>query len=58
MAKKRISLFHEGNAELSDLLGGKGANLAEMTNIGKIIKCKYSNNVMTIPPIFYVQNRS
>jgi pyruvate,orthophosphate dikinase len=34
MTKKRISLFHEGNAELSDLLGGKGANLAEMTNIG------------------------
>ena len=34
MAEKRISLFHEGNAELSDLLGGKGANLAEMTNIG------------------------
>ena len=34
MTKKRISLFHEGNAELSALLGGKGANLAEMTNIG------------------------
>ena len=34
MSEKRISLFHEGNAELSDLLGGKGANLAEMTNIG------------------------
>ena len=31
---KRVCLFHEGNAELRDLLGGKGANLAEMTNIG------------------------
>ena len=32
--KKRVWLFHEGNAQLGDLLGGKGANLAEMTNIG------------------------
>ena len=27
-------LFDEGNSSMSDLLGGKGANLAEMTNIG------------------------
>ena len=26
--------FHEGNKDLKDLLGGKGANLAEMTNLG------------------------
>src|SRR5437667_5480467 len=31
---KRVLLFHEGNAKMRDLLGGKGANLAEMTNIG------------------------
>ncbi|MCX6358975.1 MAG: pyruvate, phosphate dikinase [Armatimonadetes bacterium] len=31
---KRVWLFQEGNATLRDLLGGKGANLAEMTNIG------------------------
>ncbi len=31
---KRVYLFHEGNASMRDLLGGKGANLAEMTNIG------------------------
>jgi pyruvate,orthophosphate dikinase len=31
---KRVWLFHEGNATMRDLLGGKGANLAEMTNIG------------------------
>src|SRR2546422_3494950 len=31
---KRVYLFHEGNATMRDLLGGKGANLAEMTNIG------------------------
>ena len=32
--QKRVWLFHEGNATMRDLLGGKGANLAEMTNIG------------------------
>src|SRR5256712_6753492 len=26
--------FHEGNKDMKDLLGGKGANLAEMTNMG------------------------
>src|SRR5437879_404844 len=26
--------FHEGNRDMKDLLGGKGANLAEMTNLG------------------------
>ena len=34
MPSKHIYLFREGNAGLQDLLGGKGANLAEMTNIG------------------------
>lgn len=34
MAKKYVYLFREGNADMRDLLGGKGANLAEMTNIG------------------------
>lgn len=32
--KKRVYLFEEGNAQMRSLLGGKGANLAEMTNIG------------------------
>ncbi|MCS6861841.1 MAG: pyruvate, phosphate dikinase, partial [Abditibacteriales bacterium] len=31
---KRVWLFAEGNKDMRDLLGGKGANLAEMTNIG------------------------
>src|SRR5438270_1285665 len=34
MSSKRVYLFREGNATMRDLLGGKGANLAEMTNIG------------------------
>src|SRR4051794_16798123 len=31
---KRVWLFEEGNAKMRDELGGKGANLAEMSNIG------------------------
>ncbi|MBR4763531.1 MAG: pyruvate, phosphate dikinase, partial [Lachnospiraceae bacterium] len=34
MSKKYCYLFSEGNADMRELLGGKGANLAEMTNIG------------------------
>ena len=34
MSKKFVYLFSEGNAKMRELLGGKGANLAEMTNIG------------------------
>ena len=34
MSKKYVYLFSEGNAQMRELLGGKGANLAEMTNIG------------------------
>ncbi len=34
MAKKYVYLFTEGNGSMRELLGGKGANLAEMTNLG------------------------
>ena len=34
MATKWVYLFKEGNADMRNLLGGKGANLAEMTNLG------------------------
>ena len=34
LKKKFVYLFSEGNAKMRELLGGKGANLAEMTNIG------------------------
>ncbi len=34
MAKKYVYLFSEGNKDMRELLGGKGANLAEMTNLG------------------------
>ena len=34
MSKKYVYLFAEGNGKMKELLGGKGANLAEMTNLG------------------------
>ena len=34
MAKKYVYLFKEGNKDMREILGGKGANLAEMTNLG------------------------
>jgi pyruvate,orthophosphate dikinase len=34
MAKKYVYLFSEGNGSMRELLGGKGANLAEMTGLG------------------------
>ena len=34
MSEKYVYLFSEGNGKMRELLGGKGANLAEMTNLG------------------------
>ncbi|MEG0691903.1 MAG: PEP/pyruvate-binding domain-containing protein, partial [Oscillospiraceae bacterium] len=34
MSKKFVYLFSEGSGSMRELLGGKGANLAEMTNLG------------------------
>ena len=34
MVTKYVYLFNEGNASMRNLLGGKGANLAEMTSLG------------------------
>ena len=34
MSNKYVYLFSEGNGSMRELLGGKGANLAEMTNLG------------------------
>ena len=34
MSKKFVYLFSEGDASMRELLGGKGANLAEMTKLG------------------------
>ena len=47
MAKKYCYLFSEGNANMRELLGGKGANLAEMTNIGLPVPVSYTH--LTLP---------
>ena len=59
MDEKYVYLFREGNANMRELLGGKGANLAEMTNLGMpvpqgftiITTCcnKYYENNESIP---------
>ncbi len=45
--KKLVYLFNEGNAKMSQLLGGKGANLSEMTNLG-----------MPVPPGFIITTQA
>ena len=42
-----VYLFSEGNAQMRDLLGGKGANLAEMTRLG-----------LPVPPGFVVTTKA
>ncbi len=59
MSEKRVWLFKEGNASMKDLIGGKGANLAEMTNLGLPVPAgltittetcmEYINNKNTMP---------
>ena len=59
MSNKWVYLFEEGNADMRNLLGGKGANLAEMTNLGLPIPqgftvtteacTEYYNSGKTIP---------
>ena len=43
--KKWVYLFTEGNANMRELLGGKGANLAEMTNICLLYTSTVSKNL-------------
>ncbi len=42
MAKKYCYLFSEGNANMREILGGKGANLAEMTNFGPPVPQRFT----------------
>lgn len=42
--RKWVYKFHEGNADMRELLGGKGANLAEMTNLGMPISTGVYHN--------------
>ena len=51
MSKKYVYFFAngkaDGNAKMKDILGGKGANLAEMTNIGVPVPVSYTH--LTLP---------
>ena len=47
MEEKYVYLFKEGNADMRELLGGKGANLAEMSNLG-----------MPVPPGFIITTKA
>lgn len=55
MDKKYVYLFKEGNANMRELLGGKGANLAEMTNLGLPIPQGFT--ITTESCIEYYQNK-
>ena len=44
MAKKWVYDFKEGSASMRELLGGKGANLCEMTNIGLPVPAGFANH--------------
>jgi pyruvate,orthophosphate dikinase len=57
--KKYVYAFHEGRADMKFLLGGKGANLCEMTNLGLPVPpgftistdaCRYYSSKSTYPP--------
>ena len=47
MTKKYVYLFHEGNKDMKEILGGKGANLAEMTKVG-----------LPVPPGFTISTKT
>ena len=54
MEKKYVYMFSEGNANMRELLGGKGANLAEMTNLGMPVPTGYT--ISTEACVAYFKN--
>ena len=52
--KKWVYSFAEGDMTMRNLLGGKGANLAEMTSIGHVAFCKRINPFLHVclSPLF------
>ena len=47
MSKKFVYLFSEGNGSMRELLGGKGANLAEMTSLGMPVTLSQAKITLT-----------
>ena len=58
MSHKYVYLFKEGNANMRELLGGKGANLAEMTNIGLPVPQGFTITPKPAPAITTTASRS
>ena len=53
MANKWVYLFSEGNANMRELLGGKGANLAEMTGLGLPVPQGFTITTEACTPVSY-----
>ena len=58
MSKKYVYLFSEGNGSMRELLGGKGANLAEMTNLGMPVPQGFTVTPKPAPSIMKTAARS
>jgi pyruvate,orthophosphate dikinase len=54
--EKMVYLFHEGNAEMKNLLGGKGANLAEMANLNLPVPAGFT--ITTEVCVYFMNNKS
>ena len=48
---KYVYLFSEGNGSMRELLGGKGANLAEMARIGLPVPPGFDMITLSLPPV-------
>ena len=57
MATKWVYLFKEGSADMKNLLGGKGANLAEMTNLGLPIPQGFTVTTEACTCLLYTSQR-
>ena len=58
MATKWVYMFTEGNATMRNLLGGKGANLAEMTGLGLPVPQGFTVTQRLVPSIMRTADRS
>ena len=57
MDKKYIYLFSEGSGSMRELLGGKGANLAEMTNLGMPVPQGFTISTRPAPVIMTTKKK-
>lgn len=55
VATKYVFAFSEGSSEMRDLLGGKGANIAEMARMGPPLKVPAGFTVTTVACVAYAR---